>query len=99
MPHNVLWSKTQVPYQTLSIKTMNKSNHFEINENGILSTIKNPNASKAHGWDRISIIMIKLSCKTIAIPLKPIFRSMLGKGVLPDDCKKVHCSSNPQEGL
>ena len=78
---------------------MNKSNHFEINENGILSTIKNPNASKAHGWDKISIIMIKLCCKTIVIPLKRIFRSMLGKGVLPDDCKKGHCSSNPEEGL
>ena len=29
--------------------------------------IKNLNASKAHGWDKISIRMIKLCGKTIAI--------------------------------
>ena len=83
----------------LEYKTDARLNHFEIHENDILSIIKSLNASKAHGWDKISIRMIKLCCKTIVIPLKPIFRSMLGKGVLPDDCKKVHCSSNPLEGL
>ena len=48
------------------------NDYFEINENDILSIIKNLNASKAHGWDHISIRMIKLYGKTIATPLKLI---------------------------
>ena len=66
-------------------KTDERLNYFEINENKIFSIIKNFIASKAHGWDNISIRMIKLCGKAIAIPLKLIFRSMLEEGVFPDD--------------
>ena len=59
-------------------KTDVRLDNVEINENDILSIIKNLNASKAHGWHKISIIMIKLCGKTIAFPLKLIFRSMSG---------------------
>ena len=69
-------------------KTDERLNYFEINENKIFSIIKNFIASKAHGWDNISIRMIKLWGKAIAIPLKLIFRSMLEEGVFPDDWKK-----------
>ena len=72
---------------SLEYKTDERLNYFDINENEILSIIKNLNASKAHGWDKISIRMIKLCGKTTAIPLKLIFRSML-EGVFPDDWKK-----------
>ena len=37
----------QVPYQTLSIKTDERLNYFEINENDILSIVKSLNESKA----------------------------------------------------
>ena len=50
--------------------------------------MKNLNASKAHGWDKFSIGMIKLCGKTITIPLKLIFRSMLEEVVFQDDWKK-----------
>ena len=53
-----------------------------MNKNDILSIIRNLNASKAHGWDKISIWMITLCGKTMAIPLKLIFRSMLEQVVL-----------------
>ena len=78
----------QVSYQTLSIKTDERLNYFEISENDILSIIKNLNSSKVHGWDKIWIRMIKLCCKTIAIPLKLMFRSVLEEGVFLDDWKK-----------
>ena len=80
----------QLPYQALNLeyKTDERLIYFDINENEILSIIKDLNASKAHGWDKISIRMIKLYGKTIAIPLKLIFRSMLEEGVFPDDWKK-----------
>ena len=73
---------------SLEYKTDERLNYFDINENEILSIIKNLNANKAHGWDKISIRMIKLCGKTIAIPLKLVFRSMLEEGVLPDDWEK-----------
>ena len=83
----------------LEYKADERLNYFEINENDILSIIKNLNASKAHGWDKILIRMIKLCGKTIAIPLKLIFWSMLEESVFPDDWKKKQCSSNPQKRL
>ena len=72
----------------LEYKTDERLNYFEINEDDILSIIKNLNASKAYRWDKISIRMIKLCSKTIAVPLKMIFRSMLEEGVFHDDWKK-----------
>ena len=77
----------------LEYKTDKRLNYFEINEDDIVSIIKNLNASKAHGWDKISIRMIKLCGKTIAIPLKLIFQSMLEEGVFPDDSKKSNVVS------
>ena len=74
-------------YQTLNIKPMNE-NYFVINENVILSIIKILNPSKAHGWNKISIRMIKLCGKTIAIPFKLTFRSMLEEEVFPGDLAK-----------
>ena len=50
--------------------------------------MKNFNKSKAHSWDKILIRMIKLRNKTIAIPLKLIFQSMLEEVVFTDDWKK-----------
>ena len=72
----------------LEYQTDSRLNHFEIHENDIFSIIKSLNASKAHGWDKISIRMTKLCGKTIAIPLKLIFRSILEESVFPDDWKK-----------
>ena len=72
----------------LECKTDKRLNRFEINESDIFSIIKNFNASKALGWDKISIRMVKLCGKTIAIPLKQIFRSMLEEGVFPDGWRK-----------
>ena len=83
----------------LEYKTNERLNYFEINENDILSIIKNLNASKVQEWNEISNRMIQLCGKTIAIPLKLKFRSMLVKGVFPDDWKKKACSSNPQMRL
>ena len=71
----------QVPYQTFSIKTDERLNYFEINENDILSIVKGLNVSKACGWDKISIRTIKICGKTIAISLKLIFWSMLEEDV------------------
>ena len=49
---------------------------------------KNLNPEKAHGWDNISIRMIKLCGKAIVDPLQILFLSFLEEGVYPDDWKK-----------
>ena len=84
LPHNVLWSKMQVPYQSFSIWTIK----LFWSKWKWHSIIKKFNTSKAHGWDKILIRMIKLCSKTIAVPLKLIFRSMVEVGVFPGDWKK-----------
>lgn len=61
----------------LEFKTDEQLNVFDINENDILSIIKNLNASKVHGWDKTSVRMNKLCCKLITVPVKQVFRSML----------------------
>ena len=43
---------------------------FEISEEKILNVIRSLNPNKAHGWDKISIRMIKLSDKVLVTPLK-----------------------------
>ena len=43
--------------------------------------------NKAHGWDHLSIIMIKACGNSISLPLKLIFKSMINKGVFPEDWK------------
>ena len=54
----------------LEHKSDERLNHFEINENHILSIIKNLNANNVQELDEISNRMIQLCGKTIAIPLK-----------------------------
>ena len=44
--------------------------------------------NKAHGWDDISIRMIQLCGKSIALPLKLLFKTILEKGTFPEDWKK-----------
>ena len=43
---------------------------------------------KAHGWDQLSIRMIKICGDSIIFPLKLIFKSMINEGLFPDDWKK-----------
>ena len=43
--------------------------------------IKNVNANKNYGWNKISIRMMKLCCEAIATSLKLIFQSMIQEGV------------------
>ena len=39
--------------------------------------MENLNADKAHGWDNISVRMIQLRGRGIALPIKVLFISML----------------------
>ena len=62
---------------------------FDINENDLHLIIKNLNANKAHGWDDISIRMIQLCGKSIALPIKLLFKTVFEERTFPEDWKKV----------
>ena len=54
-----------------------------ISEEKILKIIRSLNPNKAHGWDEISVRMIKLSDTALVAPLKIIFENCLRCGVFP----------------
>ena len=63
---------------------------MNINDDDIFAIIKNLNPNKSHGWDNISIRMIKLCGKSIAYSLKLIFEASLQGGEIPDYWKKAN---------
>ena len=61
----------------LTIRTDRRLSSLKINEDDILSIIKSLNSNKSHGWDKLSIKMIKMCDKTLAYPLKLIFKASI----------------------
>ena len=54
----------------------------------ILKIIRALDINKAHGYDNISIGMIKICDSIIAKPLSIIFCDSLNSGIFPDNCKR-----------
>ena len=77
---------------SLKFKTSKRVEKITFTDDVINLIIKNLNVDKAHGWDNISIRMIKLYGKSITLILSLIFQSALNDGVFPDDWKKVMLS-------
>ena len=69
-------------------KTNTRINCFHVANKDVLLIINSLGSSKAHGYDNISIKMIKLCNDSITIPLKIIFEESLKKGIFPDMWKK-----------
>ena len=59
-----------------------------LSDEAILKIIRDLNPNKAHGWDKISIKMIRLCDKSIILPLAIIFKTILSTGIYPDVWKK-----------
>ena len=57
---------------------------LNISEEKILNIIRSLNPNKAHGWDEISIRMIKISDASLLTPLRIIFTNCLRQGVFPE---------------
>ena len=54
--------------------TSNPLNDFVISDKKILNMIRSLNPNKTHGWDEISVRMIKLRDNVLVLPLKMIFK-------------------------
>ena len=55
-----------------------------ITRNPIINIIDTFNANKAHGYDEISVSMIKLCSTEVAIPLQMIFSDCVNSDMIPD---------------
>ena len=74
-------------------KTNIRNHCFCVTNSDILSIINSLNSSKAHGYDNISIKMIKICKESVTIPLKIIFEEPLEKGIFPGNWKKENIIS------
>ena len=66
----------------------NRLNDITFDNEKLLKIIQLLDANKAHGYDGISIRMLKLSSPFIIKPLSIIFQNCLKSGIFPDDWKK-----------
>ena len=63
-------------------------NDLVISKKKTLAIIRSLNPDEVHGWDEISIRMIKLSESSLVTPLKIILTNCLRDGVFPK-CESV----------
>ena len=70
-------------------RTNNLLSATSFNKDDIAKIIKNLNPNKAHGFDMISIRMLKI-CDSILKPLELIFKSSIESGNIPIEWKKVN---------
>ena len=64
--------------------------NFEVNQTKILQLIRKLNTNKAHGWDELSIKIIKLCDTALVLPLSLIFEKSISTCVFPDMWKKAN---------
>ena len=89
---SLLKNEGQIPPQLLP-HTNTCLSTIRFSENDILKVIRKLDPSKAHGQDKISIRMIKLSAKVICKLLYMIFKSCLETGVFPIHWNKANVLS------
>ena len=63
---------------------------FNIREEDITKIIRNLNSTKAHGYDAISIAMLKICDSSVSKPLCYLFKSCLTECIFPDAWKKAN---------
>ena len=86
---------------TLNKKTKNSISSITFNRNDIATIIRSLDPNKAHGYDMISIRMLKICDKSICKPLELIFQSCIKHGKFPNEWKManvvpVHKKSDKQ---
>ena len=74
----------------LLLKTDKFLSNITFSSDDILKIIQNLDSEKAHGFDRISIRMLKICGPSICKPLEFIFKSCLESGIFPLEWKKAN---------
>ena len=81
-------NNSELPH--LVFKTESRITNLNMNSETIIKIIDSLNPTKAHGWDGISIKMIKLCKYSITKPLLIIFDKALLTGVFPENWKRAN---------
>ena len=58
--------------------------HVSVTKEQIINIINNLSSNKAHGYDGISVSMLKLCAAEVASPLQIIFQDCINFGIFPD---------------
>ena len=77
---------------------------FSISDEKILTIIRNLNPNKAHGWNEISVRMIKMCDASLVKPLRLIFKNCLSQGIFPEVWKRanivpIHKNNEKNQGI
>ena len=64
--------------------------NFEIDPSKVLKIIRSLDSNKAHGWDSLSIRMIKICDAEIVVQLCMIYEKCLASGKFPETWKKAN---------
>ena len=78
-----------LPNSILPLPDMNL-NTINIHSNEIHKIIKSHVVGKAHGYDNVTVRMIKICDFSICRPLEIIFRDCIDLGVFPDQWKRAN---------
>ena len=65
-------------------KTDASLSHVVVTTDYIINIINNLSSNKAHGYDGISVSMLKLCSAEVSIPLQIIFQDCINSGMFPD---------------
>ena len=65
-------------------KTAASFSHVSVTKEQIINIINNLSSNKAHGYDGISVSMLKLCAAEVASPLQIIFQDCINFGIFPD---------------
>ena len=74
----------------LVFKTDSRISEIPVSTDQIIKIINKINPNKAHGFDDISVKMIKLCPELLASPLKLIFEKCIQEGSFPKSWKKAN---------
>ena len=74
----------------LIFRTNNKLSDIAIDGTEILKLTRKLNTNKAHGWEELSIKMIKLCDNTIVLPLLLVHEKCLATGTYPQIWKMAN---------
>ena len=74
----------------LVFKTNFRLSEILVTTDQIIKIINHINHNKAHGFDDISVKMIKLCPELLSVPLKIIFEKCIQQGTFPDIWKRAN---------
>ena len=85
----IIQNSSKLPF-TLNKTTKKSISSITFNRNDIATIIRSLDPNKAHGYDMISIRMLKICDNSACKPFELIFQSCIKHGKFPNECKMAN---------